>query len=334
VRANSLNAINQTREAFSVFSQENQKQEAEYNSILELAQTMNDQGVTSNIYAQFTVEQVTERWNRLQAEVTERTSAIDNETTRLEENENICKEFAVKADDFTRFCEAQRVEITTSDGGDLQNQLDVIRTKIESLSTHKPELDSLSELNHKIDERNITHNPHTKETMETLTLTWERLNDFVSKHAGVLEKELLSQTGSKVSEEQLAEFKETFRQFDKDGSSNLEKHEFKACLSALGHFVNDDQLNNLFDSIAKKTPGKMQFEEFVDYMISKTEDSDTPATIKNAFKSLAGDKDFVTEEELRRVLDPDTVDYLLKNMPNDNGNFDYHTFTDNSYNKV
>jgi len=40
----------------------------------------------------------------------------------------------------------------------------------------------------------------------------------------------------------------------------------------------------------------------------------------------------VSEAELRRVLDAETVDYLVKHMPtNKDGNFDYNAFTESNY---
>jgi Ca2+-binding EF-hand superfamily protein len=75
---------------------------------------------------------------------------------------------------------------------------------------------------------------------------------LVSKQQRLIEKELLNQTGSKVSEEQLAEFRETFRNFDKDDNGVLEKHEFKACLNALGHNVgNDEAIDRLMKQLCK-----------------------------------------------------------------------------------
>lgn len=106
-------------------------------------------------------------------------------------------------------------------------------------------------------------------------------------------------------------------------------------------------MDRLVAELGKKTPGKIVFEEFVDYMyeyflfflnkvtiinrISRTEVSDTPQTINNAFKTIAGDKDFVTEQELRRVLDQETVDYLLQNMEKTPNGYNYHTFTQKTY---
>jgi len=64
--------------------------------------------------------------------------------------------------------------------------------------------------------------------------------------------------------------------------------------------------------------------------------SDTPDSIKHAFKTLAGDKDFVTEADLRAVLPGDKVEYCLAHMqkhPTVANAYDYNSFTDKLYGK-
>jgi actinin alpha len=331
VRVNSLSAIEESKESFSHFINEFEVHSSEYNDIVELSKKMEAEGIEDNMYSAFTISQLTDKWNKLQQEVNERKEALDMEHQRQQDNENLCQEFAEKIKAFVSWCDEQREELSKTGEGTIQEQLDKLRNKGEQINAKKSTLDELISINHKIEERNITHNPHTDQTIESVTLLLDKLNDLVNEQSTLLEKELLNQSGSRVSEEQLAEFKEAFRQFDKDNSGTLEKHEFKACLQALGQPITDEQLDRLVAELGKKTPGKIVFEEFVDYMISRTEVSDTPQTINNAFKTIAGDKDFVTEQELRRVLDQETVDYLLQNMEKTPNGYNYHTFTQKTY---
>jgi Ca2+-binding EF-hand superfamily protein len=46
----------------------------------------------------------------------------------------------------------------------------------------------------------------------------------------------------------------------------LEKHEFAACLKALGQNIPDEAVERLIGSIGKAVPGKINFQEFVEYM--------------------------------------------------------------------
>jgi len=90
-------------------------------------------------------------------------------------------------------------------------------------------------------------------------------------------------------------------------------------------------LDSILHGIDGDNDGKVTFEEFVGYMERVSSGSDTPDSIKQAFKVLAGDKDYVTEADLRSVLPAEKVAYCLSHMqpyPGVNGGFDYNTFTD------
>jgi hypothetical protein len=68
-------------------------------------------------------------------------------------------------------------------------------------------------------------------------------------------------------------------------------------------------------------------------LVSRIEDSDSPTVIKNAFKQVAGNKDFVTEDDLRRVpgLTPEVIKFLTATMPQEGNGFNYSSFTDSQY---
>jgi Ca2+-binding EF-hand superfamily protein len=316
------------KNAFNAFQSDSH--EGEYNALVELANRMASEGVQDNMYSAFTIDQVNDRWNRLQGELQERQRDLQAEAKRQQDNEELCKKFAQHATAFNGDCGKLREEMANCRGADIAAQLEDLKHKASKIGHLNDALDKLVALNNNLEEKAII-NKHTNLTIETLTLTFNNLNEFAAKQEGLLQKALLSQQGSGVSSEQLQEFKETFKNFDKDDSGSLQKHEFKACMQALGYALNDEQVDKIVNERAKKLPGQMVFEEFVDYMVQKTEDSDTPASVKNAFKTMAGDKDHITEDELRRVLDADTVKYLTSTMPNQGGKFDYNAFTDKTY---
>lgn len=331
VRSFSVSAIETIKASFEQFLKEFDQHAAEFSELKKLSEKLESEGITSNMYAQFTIGQVAERWSRLNQEVEDKKTAIEKELSRQQHNESLCKDFAAKGKAFADWCSEQKEEVSKLTG-DINKQLETLRAKVTLVGDTKSSLDEVADLARQIDDANITHNPHTDLTIDTLKLTYENLGDLISKQAGLLETELLKQSGSRVSPEQLSEFNETFKQFDKDNTGTLEKHEFKACLSALGHYSTDEQVTNLVNSLGKKQPGKIVFEEFVEYMVSKTEDTDTPATINNSFKTIAGDRDYVTEDELKRFMDANTVAYLLKHMPSlGNGQYDYKAYTKASY---
>lgn len=268
VRVTSVEAIGTLQAQFAKFTADFDRRQQDYASLVALSQQMASSGITENIYAALTIDQVGERWSRLQNEVEERRAAIESEAELQRANETLCREFGTKAKAFTDWCDQQRqLGAKASTGGDdIQQHIDALRSHRETIASNRGLLEALKSLNQQIEERNITHNPYSHETIETLQLTWDKLSELVAGQMSVLEKELLARSGSKVSDEQLAELRETFTQFDKSNNGTLEKYEFKACLNALGQHVNDEELNTIMQSICKNAPGRIFFDEFVDYM--------------------------------------------------------------------
>jgi len=94
--------------------------------------------------------------------------------------------------------------------------------------------------------------------------------------------------------------------------------------SSLGEDLTDAELDGTIARIG--TNNKVPFEAFVEFMSSKAADSESKPQILEAFRTLAGDKQFILEEDLRRALPGEKVDYLIKTMPlyqGQAGSFDY-----------
>merc|ERR1712000_562159 len=87
--------------------------------------------------------------------------------------------------------------------------------------------------------------------MGSLKLEYDAVLELAGQQISTLEKEMAAaQASSGVDPEQMAEFKEMFTHFDKDGSNTLEKHEFKACLSSLGISKNDAEIDQIMADVA------------------------------------------------------------------------------------
>jgi len=331
-KTNSLENLAKLEHQFTAFEQDCQQQAGELASLQQYSNEMSQAGITTNAYAAFTIQQLADKWAGLQTEMQSRKQSLASERTRLQENDQLCKEFAAKAQAFHDLCVRLAQDIEATADGDLAKQLEQIKVKEQNVANQKSLLQELESFDAKITERNISYNPHTKFTTNGLTLTYENVVERGEKRRNLIEKEILNQAGSGVSEEQVAEFRETFKAFDKNGNGILEKHEFKACLSALGHDMSDSALDQVMAQIGKKNPPHIVFEEFVAY-IQKSDSSDSPNTVKNAFKAVAGDKDYVTAEDLKKIpgLDPATLAYLLANLPKDGDKLNFDQYVNSQY---
>jgi len=331
IKVSSLDAVNNLIEQFDPLHTEVAGKTSEFESLKQLNSQLESEGITDNMFATYTLAQVQERYERVRAEVEERKQSLNSEKARHEENDALCKEYAEKATTYNENSDRLRASITNSAAtGSLDEQLAELRSKTAQVND-RSQLDVLAGLYQRIEDANVIFNQYSDVTIDTLNLTHDKLNDALLSQIALIEAEKMKSGESGIPAEQLAEFQETFRAFDKDNSGHLEKHEFKACLSALGVSVDDAQVESILSQISKKEAGKVMFDEFVDYMVKKNEDSDTPSTINTSSKAIANNKDWVTEEEMRRAMDSEAVDYLVTVMPKKEGGYDYVAYTASVY---
>lgn len=104
-----------------------------------------------------------------------------------------------------------------------------------------------------------------------------------------------------------------------DHGGALGPEEFKACLISLGYDVENDrqgdaEFNRIMSVVDPNHSGLVTFQAFIDFMSRETTDTDTADQVIASFKVLAGDKNFITAEELRRELPPDQAEYCIARM--------------------
>jgi len=289
--------------------------------------------VAENTYSEVSWHHLQTSWNNINGLVDSRRSQLIAEHQTQEKNEHLRVDFATKAQAFSAFIKdhSHRIE---SLHGEIQHQIDQLHVMSGEVAAGRSQYEELVRLTHELDAAQVSENPHTDLTIEGLKGQYEALTVLHQKKLQVLEKELLAQAGSGLSPAQLQEFRECFKHFDKDEDNLLSRLELGACLKSLGEDINFDQggkLDQILSAIDGDNDGKVNFEEFVGYMERVSSGSDTPDSIKHAFKTLAGDKDYVTEADLRSVLPNEKVEYILariKPYPGVPHGFDYNTFTE------
>lgn len=148
--------------------------------------------------------------------------------------------------------------------------------------------------------------------------------------------QIVSRNMTNLTPVQLEEFEQTFRFFDKDYTNTLSVSEFKYALSSLGIVYDNDRLECIFYDITFDEDF-MSFEQFIRFMVSVTEDKTTPDQLRDSFRTMAGDKPFITELDLRMSQIPmPMIDYLKKTMPRsstiESDAFDYDSFVEDMFN--
>jgi len=315
---------------FSNFESQLASKKAEHDELVALAQKMQESGITD--FSGVTIEDITTKYQNINTGADSKKTAIKTEHERQQANDAINKEFADKASSLNKWLEQEREALATHKG-ELQEQLNAVHSQISGLeSKGKPQLQELEQINNKANNAGIKRNPYTDLTYRTVTFTFEQLKAAMDKQEKLLSNEILSKKNAEVPPEQVQEFKEVFQHFDRDGSGNLQRLEFKACLQTLGEEPTDGELDNLIKRYGQE--GKIYFEQFITFMVNKTKDTDSKEELLESFKSVANDKDFVTEDDLRKVMDNNRVAYLIKNMPPYeavSGGYDYKKWISGAY---
>ena len=142
-----------------------------------------------------------------------------------------------------------------------------------------------------------------------------------------------------LKDEQLAELKDVFSMFDKDGDGTITLSEFGSVMKALGQEPTEDELRIMMDSVDTDQNGVIDFDEFVGLMADHFyQDGETPsreAELYEAFRVFDKNGDgFITEDELRLAmlnlgerLTGEELREMIKAADVDgNGTIDYNEF--------
>ena len=106
-----------------------------------------------------------------------------------------------------------------------------------------------------------------------------------------------------MTEEQIAEYKEAFSLFDKDGDGTITTKELGTVMRSLGQNPTEVELQDMINEVDTDRNGTLDFSEFLAMMARKTKETHSDEEIRQAFRVF--DKDgngFISAAELRHVM--------------------------------
>uniref|UniRef100_A0A8C4QNQ5 Uncharacterized protein n=1 Tax=Eptatretus burgeri TaxID=7764 RepID=A0A8C4QNQ5_EPTBU len=253
--------------------------------------------------------------------IPKRDSLLHNEHACQERNENLRKEFAQSANTIGPLIKNKSEEIgdiSIGMEGTLEQQLTRLRSYEKSIVDYKPNIEELESLHQKLQEARVFDNKHTYYTMEHIRVGWEQLQTTAARTINEVETQILTKDAKGITQDQINEFRASFNHFDKDRSGNLGPEEFKACLISLGHDLGSDrhvdEFARILNIVDPNKTGYVTFQSFIDFMTREVTDTDSAEQVVASFKILAGDKNFITANELRAELPPDQAEYCISRM--------------------
>ncbi|KAK3376515.1 hypothetical protein B0T24DRAFT_550213 [Lasiosphaeria ovina] len=138
-----------------------------------------------------------------------------------------------------------------------------------------------------------------------------------------------------LSPDQVAQFKEVFDIFDKDGTGDITADELGKVMKELGLNPSDSELQDIVNEADLNKDGVICFDEFLSLMSQTVKETDTEQELLNAFRVF--DKDgsgTISSEELRNVLrslgenltDSELDEMIQLADRNGDGHIDYQEF--------
>jgi len=281
----------------------------------------------ADIFSSVTWEKLQQRWNDLDGLIETRRAQINGEIAKQAHYDTLRKAFAAKASALVTFIKSKTESVNALTGTADAQQAQLQKTSAE-IQSNIALFNDAQTADQALESEHVLENPYTELEFDNLKHEWNALNNLIVKK----QEALVSESGAKsdasgLTPEQLEELKQCFKHFDKDKDGLLERLEFGAALLALGSTISleekDGELDKIIKRVDKDHDGKINFDEFVDHMKLSLSDKDTPEQIIEAFRTLAGDHDFITEHQLRGVLPADKVDWVIRNAPRKGDGFDY-----------
>lgn len=106
-----------------------------------------------------------------------------------------------------------------------------------------------------------------------------------------------------LTQEQIAEFQEAFRLFDKDCDGRITSTELGIVMRSLGQRATETELKNMVTLVDQDGNGTIEFNEFLHMMSRKMKETDKEEELREAFRVFDRNGDgFINAAELRHVM--------------------------------
>lgn len=295
-----------------------------YEELSSLSEEITGNGIDLNNISEYNIKQITQKWKSVAGRVEARKRELNMEMIKHTRSERLRQDFAKKCKEFTEWVDEQKAVISKE--GTLEEKLLAVQKRFEDREAGEKKLSLLEELNQLLVDAHITDlSGVTEHTMGSLVVLHDQYVNLLKDKIRLLESQIAAKKMAEITPEQLQEFKVTFTHFDIDGDNKLSIHEFRAGCAGLGIDMSESELKTVADEL-NLTDAFVYFDQFVQFMVSRTQIRDTFEEVLASFVTLSGGKDFMADELVKQNFKEHAQEYLMQNMPKTNNGRDYSTF--------
>jgi len=275
---------------------------------------------------------VKKKYSDVEKELEQRIVELGEEKKKQEVNESLLSHFHSECKEYQGFVDQTLKHIAQDTEGIEEEKLEKLeKFGSEALHNSAEHLKTLKENSEKIEEADISEQAeYTYQEMESLG---DQIKNAVNKRIQALQEQIFQKKMGSVSKEQLQEFHDTFKHFDKQNRNKLNKNEFKAACASVGEDIPDNLLESTFKAYDKDEDGFINFEEFIEFMSNVVKEGTGFDDIVESFRAITGGKDVITGSQLSGNLEKTEAEYLMKVMPQVDGGYDFVTYAKKTYGK-
>ncbi|VDK34828.1 unnamed protein product [Taenia asiatica] len=282
----------------------------------------------ANPYTNVTTSMLHEQWKMLQELADQRRKELEEEKKRQLASDQVRKLFIQLATELNGWLEQTQGRLNNVGLGEasLEEQVELLNNLDVELEAQRPKLGELEDCHQQL--QDAYEDLDLPVSMATLRSVWNQLSTGLKYTRNEIENQILTRDSKGLSKTQLDDLRRCFNHFDKDHTGRLECPEFKACLVSIGHSIvaedkkqrktsvdtSDEDILKLMKQLDPNSNGSIAFDVFVDYMTRELTDLDTSDQLLQSFRTISGEKGYLTEADLRRELPPEQAEYILSKL--------------------
>jgi len=328
-KTSSLQEVESIQGALDKLEKSYTEQQKSINELKQLHKEVTEDKENPEIYTTITLKQISSKFEGIHDPLKKKKDILVTEKNLQQEHETLVKSYSTKYSDYTKFIDDSTTSIQKELKSALEEQLKQVKEMGTSFTNDsKKKLKELTELFNKIETADISEKVAA---IQEAHLNDSKLVKTVSKRIEALESSILSKKQSNISEEQLKEFRDTFRHFDKGNTGNLGKLQFKSACAAIGEDIPDSKLEDTFNNFDKDKDGKISFDEFISFVSSVAKAGMGKNDILGAFRDLSAGSDFITEAQIRSNFDKEQAENFLSTMKKTDSGYDYQDYCNRAF---
>ncbi|EDL33075.1 actinin alpha 3 [Mus musculus] len=285
--------------------------------IQKICQTYGLRPKSGNPYITLSSQDINNKWDTVRKLVPSRDQTLQEELARQQVNERLRRQFAAQANAIGPWIQGKVEEVgrlAAGLAGSLEEQMAGLRQQEQNIINYKSNIDRLEGDHQLLQESLVFDNKHTVYSMEHIRVGWEQLLTSIARTINEVENQVLTRDAKGLSQEQLNEFRASFNHFDRKRNGMMEPDDFRACLISMGYDLGEVEFARIMTMVDPNAAGVVTFQAFIDFMTRETAETDTAEQVVASFKILAGDKNYITPEELRRELPAEQAEYCIRRM--------------------